>query len=245
MKVIAIGCVLLLSVLVGSNCQMRNDFGVKAVEVFQNFPIIDSNGNLSYYDTSRTKIYFYNRKILVSPSKVFRSYKNGKMVDSSLVWNYFVFEKESKTGYFYDLKSIQKPRKCDVDSFLNEQYSFFNHTKRIEELRPKLFSESYNEVNKTVLLSFTVESTFKDSMGNRNIDTLELFFDKKLEYSNFRLSKYLDSLYNSKLTCIVYKTPPKYFSKAKVTVAELSVFNSFKEIKVENVKNVMKYFNSL
>jgi hypothetical protein len=226
------------------NCAQKSGNNLRAVEVCQNFPYIGHDGILSHYDTSFTRIYFFKDEVLVSPSNISRYFKNEELINVDLKWHYFWFKKGEIHGYLTDEEKKIFKQKHNIDSFLNKQYAFFDNTSRIKELKPKLLAENLGKGKISKRIKYTVLSKFKDLHGNLNIDTLELNFDSKMTQNDFSFSKYFDSLHNSKLVSIIYKTPPKYFETDSILVSALTVENFYSEFKIENEKKIMEIFES-
>jgi hypothetical protein len=226
------------------NCEQKNSDKLRAVEVCQNFPYISNDGSLSHYDTTVTRIYFFKDEVLVSPSYTNRYFNNGKLNNVALIWYYFLYKKGEVNGYLTDEEKKIFKQKHNVDSFLKKQYAFFDHTSRIKELNPKLLSENLGKDQIAKTIKYTVQSQFKDLSGNLNIDTLELNFNSKMTQNDFSFSKYFDSMHNSKLVSIIYKTPPKYFETDSIVISALTSENFYREFRIEDEKKIMGVFES-
>ncbi len=220
------------------NKKLNND-DIRAITVTYNLPIINRDGRILNH-AAYINLYFHNNLILYQiPYRIDSAY-NGKHIETKIVNQFFVCEKNHKEGYIYDEHRLYRNKKISTDSVLNK-FGFTN-VKKFYQLFEKgslmLVATNKNSVT-GVLQEIYIP---KEKVDISYCDSAFFYFSEKLKEIDFSFIKELDSIKQSKLFRIKLLYNSTFSKEYRVNVSKREFNFEFKEMPVTNSKEILDYF---
>ncbi|MCU0321342.1 MAG: hypothetical protein MUE72_02935 [Chitinophagaceae bacterium] len=208
------------------------------------FPLIDSKGSVTKYESDTLYIYYLNNVVVYEIPKMYTSTKilNGDIKNSQTEFKFFsdywVFNKENNKSVLFKKNKIKDYAIIPKDSFMNEQW--FSKTKT---------DELFNQFDMHLLDSTISNQTLKKKYYAINkLDTsikgkVYFIFSSKFNDAPFTISKKLDSIHKMKLIGFDFVNAPRYIKKLNLHITE-EIKEGGYEMTYDNEKNmdaILKY----
>ncbi|MBK7884307.1 MAG: hypothetical protein IPJ81_11305 [Chitinophagaceae bacterium] len=215
-------CLLLIITHFSECSSISRSSKVTRVVFFKNIPLVNKENNELSNLFDSVSIYNYNDYTLYEQPTIYNEFYNDELIKDNIYYQYFIFKKNDKAGYWYDSLSAKKiTRSVKLDSYNDSLVSIITNSDSIVE-------EKY--INK-----IKFDETY--------CDTTVFYYSKNYKNIGYSLSKELDSLKNSKVFKIrlIYN---KYKSAAYgVIMPQREFLFEFKKAEVTNEKAIIDFVN--
>lgn len=174
---------------------------IKGIKVTYNVPILKVDGQLLNVTDSFFVFYFENFVLYKTTYK--RTWESQMRIERVEVrYHYFIYERNSRFGFYYDSVNRILPEKNPVDSFLKlKAFKGFNYYDNVNDS----LIQKVNLPNGQILETYLPRVRYDQSYG----DTTYIYYTPKLTDVEYSFSKELDSSRNLK----VYKVRIVYNSQ--------------------------------
>ncbi len=236
-KIIICSIVFILNIKSFYSCiNKAPDNNIQAFRLIYNIPVFTPDSN---FEIRNTYDVFYCKDIIIYKFNYrFDSLFNGNLVFQEWRSNYFVFHKDSLFGHNYYLKPdlALKNARLSVDSMLKKNSFESLKFDTLLTLKP---DSSYFDTEGNLL------KIFNNPPPNSSQEKYDLYFyyTKKLKGVKETFSRKMDNVNNMKLFKIRIVAKGAYYEEYKTIIPEREYLYEMEEIRVENEKEIMSYFN--
>ncbi len=215
---------------------------IRGIKITENFPLIDSKGKLTSYDTFSTKIYYYEDKVLYHSSYHFDSTVDDKQLISEIRYYFFVYKKGDPLGLLFDPYNNIYGKKILVDSALKKEWCngldfYHGYADNLLTLISSSEMQDSGIINKTF--------SFKGIKDTGVSGISSYWFTNKLNDIEYSLSKELDSIYKMKVYKIRLKNNSRYFKDYNYTLDAIEQAFDLERIDIKNESEILSYFSFL
>lgn len=208
--------------------------GIRAVQVTQLFPYLDTTGHFKVYDTLTARLFYYD----------------GMMAIQAPIWHqqhsftniYYIAKQDSSFGYTYAENDSTgfKGRRLSKDRFIHD-YTSLEYIYGYQAFHENVMTLVSSKVDKSTGDLNEVYSGYskKDTSGK---GTCYYTYTNRMKNIPFSLSPQLDSIKQMKLRKIRIVHPAGYVKEYKRFVGEFDGVYTMDEISVPGNHEVFKFF---
>jgi len=240
---------ILVLILIRTSHANRNEVNepIKCIKVhtviqmatIQPIDIFELNSDILVYYSGKTIV---NRYEVKNSKMIYSSFSDtiGRMEKQWLTYQYFIYNKNDKFGYWCkSLSDTIKMTKMAVDSAINQHLNFSD---TIFNIRNEIMVEK-KVSNQTVFEKY-ISSTLRDQTVP---DTLNYYYSKKLNSIDFSWSRHMDSIKGMKLhkVVLVFNAQPYNYD---FIIPRREFVLEFNKVRVEDkkeIKNLIRRFREL
>jgi hypothetical protein len=201
-------------------CQACRHRDMKSIELLVNYPVVLSNG--SFFNLRDTIVIFYYENYILYQLFASRSlYDNQKQVGTE---PYFLYRQQDSMGFLFSSLKDRLGKQMPVDSFLSKRG--FLKTAFDYPQDSLWFLNSMVSVNNYLLERYVPRKDY----GVNSVDSIYYYFNNE-KFTEYSLSKKMDSIKKMKLFKVRFIFNEKYSSADKVILPKRELLFEIKQVK--------------